>query len=316
MTAWSDRRPDRVESDQPIDAGQQPISLRSAPESMSPDAPATTAPAPEGERRVSRQRLRRLDSELTDRDRAVLASVSTYKFLTTGQVERLHFFDHATESAAARICRRVLAGLRRDRLLEPLERRIGGLRAGSASYVWRLGPAGDRLLRAADNEVPRARRKEPSLRFLEHRLAVAECATRLTVADRQQQVELLAVQPEPASWRPYDGDYSTREILKPDLYVVTADRDYEDHWFVEIDRATESLPTVLKQCEQYERYRRSGTEQAATGVFPRVLWLVPDLHRQQRLSAAIDRTDLDPQLFRVHQHGDLLAAITSNKEGR
>jgi len=64
--------------------------------------------------------------------------------------------------------------------------------------------------------------------------------------------------------------------LKPDLYAVTASGDYEDHWFCEIDRATESMPTLLKKCVQYEAYRRTGAEQDRLGVFPLVVWVVPD----------------------------------------
>lgn len=311
----SDRWSDRVELDDEIAAGQRPFRPFSAPESMPSGVRATRALAAEGERRISRQDLRQLGDELSQRERSVLVSVDTYGFLTTGQVQQLHFFTHATPEAAARICRRVLSRLKRDRLLEPLERRIGGLRAGSRSYVWRVGPAGDRLLRNLDPDAPRARRKEPSSRFLAHRLAVAECAVRLLAAGRDERFEVLHVEPEPGSWRRYTGDYNSREILKPDLFVVTADGDYEDHWFIEIDRGTESLPTVMRQCEQYERYRRTGTEQGRVGLFPRVLWLVPDQRRQQRLVAAIERADLDNDLFLVHQYGDLLAAITTNPKG-
>ena len=240
-----------------------------------------------------------LADNLTDRDRAVLANVDRYGFLTTKQIERLHFTTYSSPQVTARVCRRDLKRLRDHRLLEPLQRRIGGLRAGSASYVWRLGSAGDKLRRLAEPDTARARRKEPSWRFLDHRLAVAEVACQLTEADRADQIELVVVAPEPDSWRHYSDGYGNTETLKPDLFAVTAEGDYEDHWFIEVDRDTESLPTVLGQCEQYERYRRSGSEQATTGLFPRVLWLVPDEHRAARLIESIrERQTLDTGLYR------------------
>jgi len=56
----------------------------------------------------------------------------------------------------------------------------------------------------------------------------------------------------------------SRLTLKPDLYVLTAPRtnqqpsEFEDHAYIEVDRATESLPTLIRKCRQYETYRRSG----------------------------------------------------------
>ncbi len=315
MSELSDRWSDRVESTDTNTAGHEHNDSVRGPESMPSGERRTRAQQAEGVRRVSRAELQRIAVELSDRERAVMESVVAYGFLTTKHIERLHFHDHATAEAGARITRRVLERLRKQRILEPLERRIGGLRAGSASYIWRIGPAGDRLLAAGNRDQPRDRRKQPSVRFLEHRLAVAECAVRLTVAAREGVFDLIKVDPEPVTWRRYNGDYSSREILKPDLFAITADGDYEDHWFIEVDRGTESLPTVIKQCQQYEHYRRTGTEQSLTGLFPRVIWLVPDEHREHQLRAAIERADLDDKLFRVHQYGDLFAAITTNKKG-
>lgn len=315
MSDPSDRRSDRVELSAPSTAGQRPAGLDKEPESMTTGG-GYVPPVTERGRRVSRGRLRELLNELSDRDYAVLVSVADYGFLTTGQIEALHFTDHASAEASARICRRTLLRLRNGRLLEPLERRIGGLRAGSASYVWRLGPAGDRALRSADPDAPRARRKEPSLRFLAHRLAVADVAVVLNRATSAGHFELLRIDTEPASWRSFSGGYGGREILKPDVFVVTASGDFEDHWFIEIDRGTESVPTVLKQCAQYERYRANGQEQADAGLFPRVLWLVPDERRLDRLQAGIERsTELSTDLFEVHLQSELLRAINNNQKG-
>jgi hypothetical protein len=88
--------------------------------------------------------------------------------------------------------------------------------------------------------------------------------------------------------------------LKPDLFAITANGDFEDHWYIEVDRATESVPTLLRKCGQYEAYRRSGIDQQTHGVFPVVAWLVPSEPRAKKLQAAIRASrHLDRNLFRV-----------------
>ncbi|MGY1651764.1 replication-relaxation family protein [Geodermatophilus sp. SYSU D01119] len=261
-------------------------------------------------RRTGARRLLRLQADLSPRERGVLLSLAESRLLSTGQLQRLHFADHATEGAASRICRRVLARLHSLGVVEHLDRRIGGVRAGSASYVWRVGPVGERLLRQ-DADTPRGRHKQPGLRFVDHTLAVAECAVGLVEADRRGDLELLTLQHEPASWRPYLGPHGASEVLKPDLYAVTAGAEYEDSWFIELDRATESLPTLLRKCAQYARYRQTGREQAARGVFPAVLWVVPDDRRATAVAQAIRRQyGPDHDLFRVTTTACFVPTVT------
>jgi hypothetical protein len=310
----SGRRSGRVVDHQAAATEGRALGAISAPESFTRVSGAAAAGVrpPEGRAaqaagRVSRSQAGRLARSLSDRDRAVLATVQAHRFVTTRQIERFHFAAHGNQQAAARICRRVLSRLHELRVLEHLERRIGGVRAGSASYVWRVGLLGDRLLRLDTADQPRARRKEPSLRWLEHCLMVAE--THLTLRDlaAEGQIELLHVQTEPRCWRPIDGS----SLLKPDLAAVTASGDYEDHWFIEVDRATESLPTLLGKCAGYEQYRRSGREQQARGVFPLVVWIVPDEARVAQLGRAIAASrQLDASLYRICTPASLADLIT------
>ena len=67
--------------------------------------------------------------------------------------------------------------------------------------------------------------------------------------------------------------------MKPDLYVVTGRDDFEDCWFIEIDRGTESPAAISRKCRAYDLYWRSGLEQAEHGTYPLVLWVVPDERR-------------------------------------
>lgn len=252
--------------------------------------------------RAGRRVLAGLALSLSARDKAVLATVADHRYLTSRQIERFHFHDHATPLSGARVARRVLRRLHSLRVLTHLARRIGGIHAGSASYIWQVGPAGDRLLRT-DNAGARRRQREPGRLFLEHCLAVADTHLSLVEADRAGIAELVQVQTEPECWRRFSGLGGARLVLQPDLYAVTGDRTdpaYVNRWFIEVDRGTESLPRLLKKCQQYESYRATGIEQANGDAFPLVVWQLPDQNRLARLRTAIARsTRLELALFRL-----------------
>ena len=248
--------------------------------------------------RVGRTRLEQIRYGLSDRDWAVVRLVARHRYLTTRQVEGFCFAGHASELTAARVCRRVLQRLSKEKVVEPLERRIGGIRAGSASYVWQLGPVGQRLLHVGT----RKRSFEPSALFLHHSLAVAEAHLALVRAERAQSLTLECIETEPDCWRPYSGLGGSREILKPDLYVVTvdpSDPDYELRWFIEIDCGTENPKRLLEKCRRYLGYAASGTEQQ-TGGFPVVLFAMTTPAADASLTQAItEQLGPDAALFRV-----------------
>ncbi|MGW6423021.1 replication-relaxation family protein [Nocardia sp. NPDC055053] len=76
--------------------------------------------------------------------------------------------------------------------------------------------------------------------------------------------------------RTYIGTGGARLTLKPDLYAETASppgSEYVDGAFIEIDMGTESIPTLIRKCREYESYRRQGIEQdRSDGAFPVVIW--------------------------------------------
>jgi Replication-relaxation len=254
--------------------------------------------------RLGRQAVFALRQRLSERDRKLLEYVGELRLLGARQIQALLFPDdsHATPITAARSCRRVLERLTREGLLTRLERRVGGVRAGSASYVYALTSLGQRVL---DLDGARRRLSEPSAFFVAHTLAVADLLVRLVVATRTGEFVLREWQAEPACWR----DVSTlggRVVLRPDLFVVLLVDEYELRWFVEVDRGTEHLPTLLRKCGLY----KSGVEQRQHEVFPRVLWIALDQRRAERLQEAIrkDRR-LSADIFRVTTEAEALAAV-------
>ncbi len=245
--------------------------------------------------------VRRLRELVNERDRAILQSVRDHRFLSARQISRLHFWNHRTELSGVRACNRVLNRLRQHRFIFRLdERTTGGAGGGSMSHVWGLDVAGDRLLRADDlYESPRVRPQVPSLMFLNHTLSIADVRVELETLARIGQIELLEVSTEPDTWRHFNSASGPR-ILKPDLFVETAEAEWADSKWLEIDLGTESLPVILKQCRIYMDYRATGKEEALRGVFPAVVWLMDSERRAAKLRAAIGNSKhLDSALFSV-----------------
>lgn len=286
---------------------------------------------PDTHRVVGTRRRQALADDLSPRDRLVLERVGEHRYLTTRQVEHFVFTDHASTASAGRVCRRVLARLERDQLLRRLGRRVGGSRAGSDATIWQLAPAGMRLLDASNTGY---RTHEPSERFLGHCLAVADThlairdlVTPRTPADDSgsSTVTGVTVQVEPTSWRRYTGTGGEARWLQPDLAAHLAgwdaDGDFAEHWFIEVDRGTESLPTLLRKCERYQAYQRSGIEQHEHGVFPLVLWVfdgevIQAATRRDRLSTSLRRsTRFTPETYRLTTARDLPDTLRSLVSG-
>jgi Replication-relaxation len=200
--------------------------------------------------RVSPRQLDWLRERLSARDFAILLNLDRLRLLSADHLERLHFTGLTGRSRAV-VRGRVLRRLVDWRVITPLGRRIGGARRGSARMVYALDAAGLRLVRERQAaEQPAARVRRPSQageRFQAHTLAVSELYVALATDTRLPDagVGLAAFDAEPAAWWP-DG---LRAWMKPDAYMRLSVDDpsgagFDDHWWVEVDRATESLPTL------------------------------------------------------------------------
>lgn len=253
-------------------------------------------------RYLTAARHRDLAAQLVARDLDVLQRVSELRFVSGDQLTRLCFVGSADPaSSARRAARRALLRLTRLGLLERLPRTVGGVRAGSAGFVYRLCVSGQRLAieRGWQPEGRRRRSLVPGTLFLRHTLHVAELHTQLIEGDRSRRIELLELAAEPASWRRYSGNGGQRCVLKPDSYLRIANAEYEDSYFIEVDRGTEGSRALERQLQAYVAYYRSGAEQAERGVFPRVLWLAPDERRAGVIGESVQRLQAGRELFQV-----------------
>lgn len=254
-----------------------------------------------------------LAERLSPRDWLVLERVTRLRFVSGAQLARLCFVEPGDPHADVRAARRALLRLMRLGVLDRLPRSVGGVRAGSAGYVYRLGLGGHRLatMRGLLPAQMRRRSGVPGLLFVRHTLAISELHTQLIEAERSGRFELLALDAEPLCWRQYNGLGGQRRILKPDSYVSVGLGDFEDSYFIELDRATRGSRALSDQLGSYLAYYRTGYEQVEHGVFPKTLWLATTAERVKVIEACVQALPVAQQaLFAATTFGAGLGLIT------
>ena len=261
--------------------------------------------------RISEARVAQLQEQLGQRERAVIETLDNVRLATASQLERLHF-TQGMPLANARQCRRTLKRLSELRVLARLDRRVGGVRSGSAGYIYALDVAGQRLASASGPAGGiRVRRPwTPGAPFVRHGLAVTELYCRLREAERAGKLDLLEFWAEPLCWRRFTGVGGGRVVLKPDAFVRLGLGEYEHASFIEVDRATQSGPTVANKLTVYRRYWQTGREQERFGVFPRVVILAPSEVRREALVEVCGKQPADAwALFRVAHYDAALDVL-------
>lgn len=266
--------------------------------------------------RVGHRQLQAITDQLDAADRELLALLAMHRFATTKQLAEITNFDnrYISERSALRQTTRRLNRHRRLRLVDHLERRIGGIRAGSTGYIWHLTEPGHRMLRilhppsgSDTDSMTRRRHTSPSYTFLTHTLAITE--TRLIIQHAIQAAggSLTLVRTEPDCWRTWLDPGGGTRWLKPDLEVITrtAGGD-EDHWLIEIDLGTENPARLIAKCRDYQAHFNTGIHQTRYGYYPQVVWVLNSIQRAYWLEQQIHANqDLISRLFRI---------VKSNKE--
>jgi len=245
--------------------------------------------------RVRQNHVEWVDARLSDRDRKIIASVDRLRLVSSSHLERLHFQD-LLPSVRGRVRRRVLARLVAWRVLLALERRIGGVRAGSSGLVFALDSAGQQLAQLDGVAVRRPR--EPSVALLGHSLAASELYVSLVELSRTGGFTVADYLTEPACWWPLPlGGW-----LKPDAYLKLTTPAFDDHWWIEVDKGTEHLPTIRRKALAYVDHANSGGL-GPGNVLPRVLVTVPNEARQAAIAGVIGRLPEAGALIHVATEG-------------
>lgn len=248
-------------------------------------------------------------SRLSARDRDIVEIVNRLRVVSSTQLSRLFFADlragRSRTTARTRALRRLVAW----RVLCPLERRTGGHGGGSGARCYALDSAGQRLIsewQQAEDAGGRIRRPgAPGQRTLRHILGVSELYVSLVELGRTAGFTVAAFEAEPGCWWPN----GLGGQLKPDAYALLACGTVRDHWWLEHDQATESLPTIRRKVETYVNFLRRG-QLGPGGVVPRVLVSTISEPRRMAIAALVRR--LPPpaaELVRVTHTGHAARAM-------
>jgi hypothetical protein len=248
----------------------------------------------------SRLTTAQLACELTGRYTTPLPHLARARLLTGTQLDQLLAEPDTTAATTARRRRRIMTRLHDLGLVATLHRRIGGVRAGSAGYVYTLTPTGHRVLATlADQPCPPHVKKPatPGTLFLTHTLAISDIYVSLHEASRNNNFDLSTFEGEPTCWQPTGhGDY-----LKPDAYCVLSTTTHRDCWWLEIDQDTESLPRIRAKCRTYLDYLTHGGV-GPDEVPPRILYTTPHAPRTEAIKQVIKKMST--------QNNDLLNVAT------
>ena len=263
--------------------------------------------------------LRELENRLTQHDLSLLHRVSDLRFVTGSQLTRLCFGDGDDPAANGRAARRALLRLTQLGALARLPRQVGGVRSGSAGFVYHLGIGGQRLALERGWQPERHRRRSliPGTLFVRHALQVSELHTLLMEGDRSRRFELLELTSEPACWLRFGGFDGQRQTLKPDSYTRLGVGAYEYSYFFEVDMGTEGSRALERQLQLYVAYYDTGAEQQERSVFPLVLWLAPDDRRAEAIAESVQRLpSTRRELFQIARVTEPLTVIlgTNNSE--
>jgi len=266
--------------------------------------------------RRRQDRLAALAQTLSERDRDILQDVVRLRFVTAGHLARLHFTAISQPLTRIRRVQRTLARLVAHGLLLRLQRRVGGVRAGSASFTYAPSAEAIRLVGfLAGDGIPSARAThEPGTSFVDHTVAASEAYVQLVEAERTGRLELLQHQAEPDCWRYFLGPLGDAVRLRPDAFVALGIGPLEQRSFVEIDRGSEGSAALRRKLRTYADYWRSGAEQHQHGTFPRVIWQVEHPRRGAVLRRLVTELGEETQpLFVVTNPAGLLAALCGDQ---
>jgi hypothetical protein len=275
--------------------GRQPLDLHSS---------ALVSAADHVPQRIRSRDVAWAGERLNERDWRVIEAVNRLRLVRGEQIERLFFAElsgHSKVVTRGRVLRRLVDW----QVLDVLPRRVGGSLRGSSGSVYALGVTGQRLLAERQllaGTAPRVRHVGmPTDRTMRHTLAVSELYTGLVEQVRASDAAVATFDAEPACWWPNGiGGY-----VKPDAYALLVHGQVRDHWWLEADLATESLPTLKRKLATYLDFVDRG-QLGPSGVIPRVLVTVPTEQRYSGVLQLISRLP-DPA-------GQLFSVITERRE--
>jgi hypothetical protein len=201
------------------------------------------------------------DTQLTPRDRAILRTLVECRLATYTQLAQLHF-EGRLEAAKKRAQKLIAGGYltqRPRRVSEPVILHL----TGKALKLMLSEGLMERYPRLASQDI--TRRAKVSDATIKHELAVMDLRCAMTTGLRPSPTYRIA---EFSTWPLLHSFHAQiivdapRILIRPDGYLRIAES-REDHqtrshaFFLELDRGTESLDTLVNRCLGYRQFYQS-----------------------------------------------------------
>ena len=232
-------------------------------------------------------------TDLTPREQATIKALDTLHVATAQQLARVVFGDASTPTSL-RLTHRHLARLGQAGLIRSHPNPLPAHRAGRRDQVHVLSAHGLRTVgRSTGLGFGQRRSWHPSAAKLEHWLAIGDLYAQLSDAVRSRDLAIHAFAVESNARRLYQDEAGRPRSLQPDAYASVRVGDTIVSWFIEIDRGTENPQRIAQKCRAYREYELSDLEYQRHGVFPGVLFIVPDQQRLQAISRMLRQQPAD-----------------------
>lgn len=212
---------------------------------------------------------------LTERDISIIHAINRYRYMRTGQINRLIFQGNKSKQSCQKRLKYLFHNGFLDRIFPYIQQGVDDGETSDLAY--RLDKQGVEYLRGSGEDIPYStRNRRIKYEFLQHALDLSEFRVNLELALQDMphiQLRLFVpdfMQKEGATgltglhrYRLYDEirDPGTGEmvIFRPDAMVVLeAVRSQARRlYFVEIDRGTEGLQVIRRKIRAYQLYSRN-----------------------------------------------------------
>jgi hypothetical protein len=227
--------------------------------------------------------------KLISRDISIIHTVYQYRVLRQNQLERLF-------GRSRSVMQRVLLRLYQHKFLD---RRFLPVYAGSSPTLYVLDKRGAEVLRThfgMDDLTWYSSSKDLKTEFLEHTTAINDFRIAITVAAQAAGYELCKWVSESELKASYDrvsirtqSNKMQAVSLIPDSYFVLRTPIGFAHFFLEVDRGTETLGIFKSKILAYMAYHQSGAyERRYQSKSMRVLTLATGAKRLENLKAAAE----------------------------
>lgn len=242
----------------------------------------------EPDTRKRRRRDRRMDPprrmRLTERDMDIIEAVHLYRILRQDQLQTLFF-------SSKNACQRALARLYDHAFLE---RKFLPVLYGRSPTLYVLDKRGADLLRSErgyEDLVWYSTNKDLKTDFIEHTAALNDFRLSIVVSARRAGLELITWASESQLKADYDrvrvAHLRQAVSVIPDGYFVLNTLHGKAHFFVEIDRGTETLQRFKQKVRAYVAYHESGGYEQRYGTQSlRILTVVTGAGRLSNLHLA------------------------------